>query len=98
MQNVVDDLLICRVGDNFTVNIFDPEGTNPDIHAERIFQIFRTGGLFEGIDYSPQMERVFVDILRRICKDEDKRSWRGFYTESNIYLKEILKHYTILPG
>ena len=91
LQKLIPNLLIYKVGDNFCINIFDPEGANSDVHAERIFQIFRSGGLFEGVDYTPQMERVFVDILRRICKDPKKRSWREFHKEAKVYLREALR-------
>ncbi len=91
LQKLIPNLLIYKVGDNFCINIFDPEGTNADVHAERIFQIFRSGGLFEGVDYTPQMERVFVDILRRVCKDPKKRSWREFHNEAKAYLREALR-------
>jgi hypothetical protein len=85
LQKIIADLLILKVGENFSINIFDPEGTDSEVHAERVFQIFRSGGLFEGVEYTPQMERVFVDILREVCKDPSKRSWQGFYDASVVY-------------
>ncbi|MCP6719590.1 MAG: DUF87 domain-containing protein [Patescibacteria group bacterium] len=90
LQKFIPDLLILIVGKNFSINIFDPETANAEVHSERIFQIFRSGGLFEGVEYSPQMERVFVDILNRVCKDPEKRSWDKFYEEAKGYLKDIL--------
>ena len=90
LQKFIPDLLIFIVGKNFSINIFDPEKANAEVHAERVFQIFRSGGLFEGVEYSPQMERVFVDILNRVCKDPEKRSWAKFYEEAKAYLKDIL--------
>lgn len=91
LQTIIDELLILKVGENFTINIFDPEGTDSEVHAERVFQIFRSGGLFEGVEYTPQMERVFVDILREICKDPDKRSWKGFHDASVAYNVNAVK-------
>ena len=90
LQKYIPDLLILIVGKNFSINIFDPEKADAEVHAERVFQIFRSGGLFEGVEYSPQMERVFVDILNRVCRDPEKRSWAKFYEEAKEYLKDIL--------
>ncbi len=85
-QRLMKDVLILKVGENFSINIFDPEGSNAEIHAERVFQIFKSGGLFEGIEYSPQMEKVFVDMLREACKNEEKRNWEAFREISDTYL------------
>ncbi|MHA1723404.1 MAG: ATP-binding protein, partial [Promethearchaeota archaeon] len=78
LQEKINDLLILRPGENFSINIFDPEGTNPRIHAERIFQIFQSGGMFEDIEYSPQMERMFIQILYKTCIKEENRNWNQF--------------------
>ena len=56
LQKRIKDLLILKPGENFSINIFDPEGADPEVHAERIFQIFESGGLLEGVEYSPQMQ------------------------------------------
>ena len=34
LQEKIEDLLIIRPGENFSLNIFNPEGANPEIHAE----------------------------------------------------------------
>ena len=78
LQALIPDLIILKPGENYSINIFDPEGADPRIHSERIFQIFESGGMFEGIEYSPQMERVFVDILNKICIKEENRNWDRF--------------------
>ncbi|MFX1568122.1 MAG: ATP-binding protein [Promethearchaeota archaeon] len=91
LQKKIPNLLVFIVGKNFAINIFDPEGQDSEVHAERVFQIFRSGGLFEGVEYTPQMERVFTDILKRVCEDPAKRKWKAFYEESEIYYAEIYK-------
>ena len=85
LQNKIKDLLIIKPGENFSINIFDPEGSNPHVHAERVFQIFESGGLLEGIEYSPQMERVFVDILKIACSKVENRNWESFHEISEQY-------------
>jgi len=85
LQEKIDNLLILKPGENFSINIFDPEGADPHIHAERVFKIFESGGLLENVDYSPQMEKVFIDILYRICPKEENRSWDRFFSEFDKY-------------
>ena len=66
LQDVIEDMLIIRPRENFSLNIFDPEGANPEIHAERLFDILRSGQfLDEQSEFSPQMQRVLVDILQK---------------------------------
>ena len=85
LQKKINDLLIIKPGENFSINIFDPEGADPEVHAERVFQIFESGGLLEGVEYSPQMERVFVDILNEVCPKEENRNWEAFKQISEKY-------------
>ena len=88
LQTQIKDMLILKPGENFNINIFDPEGSNPSIHAERVFKIFESGGLLENIEYSPQMEKVFIDILKAIIKNPKLRNWGSFETASREVLKE----------
>ena len=85
LQKKIKNLLILKPGENFSINIFDPEGADPLIHAERVFKIFESGGLLENVDYSPQMERVFIDILNEICPKKENRSWDKFFSEFETY-------------
>ncbi|MFX1392642.1 MAG: ATP-binding protein [Promethearchaeota archaeon] len=87
LQEKIKDLVILKPGENFSINIFDPENSNPEVHAERVFQIFESGGLLEGIEYSPQMERTFVDILNKVCPVPENRNWERFFELSEKYYK-----------
>ncbi|HEC37313.1 hypothetical protein LCGC14_0473990 [marine sediment metagenome] len=88
LQDVIEDMLIIRPGENFSLNIFDPEGANPEIHAERLFDILRSGQfLEEHSEFSPQMQRVLVDILTIVCKNPEYQSWKGFFNQCDIYLE-----------
>jgi hypothetical protein len=88
LQNIIEDLLIIKPGENFSINIFDPEGSNPEIHAERIFDILKSGQfLDDDSDYSPQMEKVLVDILKIACNSETRQRWEDFYQQCEDYLK-----------
>ncbi|MHA2182373.1 MAG: ATP-binding protein [Promethearchaeota archaeon] len=85
LQKEMKNLLVLKPGYNFFINIFDPENTDPKVHAERLFQAFRSGMKFEDKEFSPQMERVFVDILVEMCKDEKNRDWDAFKQLSKNY-------------
>ena len=88
LQEHIKDLIVLWPGENFSINLFDPLGANPNIHAERIFDIIRSGQfLGDNAEYSPQMERVLIDILTKVCKNKDFRSWEGFQECCGDYLK-----------
>jgi len=89
LKNHIKDILILRPGENFSINIFDPEGAHPEIHAERIFDILKSGQfLDETADYSPQMQKALVDVLTEVCKNKNLQNWEGFYKQCGIYLKK----------
>ena len=80
LQKKIENLLIIRPGENFSINIFNPEGTLPVIHAERIFDILKSGKfLDDSAEFSPQMEKVLVEILTKVCENKEFQSWEGFY-------------------
>ncbi len=97
LQNIIEDLLIVRPGENFSINIFNPEGANPEIHAERIFDILKTGNfLDDSAEFSPQMERVLVDILKEVCNNPQSQSWHGFYEKCESYFENEQKNIPML--
>ena len=87
LQKKIENVLILWPGVNFSINIFNPGKTNPNIHAERIFDILKSGQfLDETAEFSPQMEKVLVDILVKVCKNKDFQNWKGFEYFCNEYL------------
>ncbi|MFX0039041.1 MAG: ATP-binding protein [Promethearchaeota archaeon] len=89
LQKKVEDVLILWPGENFSINIFNPGEINPKIHAERIFDILKSGKfLEENSDYSPQMEKVLVEILVKVCESKDFQNWKGFEYLCQEYLKK----------
>ncbi|MFX1571360.1 MAG: ATP-binding protein [Promethearchaeota archaeon] len=89
LQNKIDDVVIFWPGENFSINIFDPKGTNPIIHAERIFDILKSGKFIEeSAEFSPQMEKVLVEILTKVCRNKEFQSWNGFEHVCEDYLQE----------
>ena len=88
LQRRVDDLLIIRPGENFSINIFNPGESLAEVHAERIFDILKSGKfLDESSEFSPQMEKVLVEILTKICQNKKFQSWQGFYDYCKGYAK-----------
>ncbi len=97
LQQKIDNLLILWPGENFSINIFNPEGANPKIHAERIFDIFKSGQfLDENTEYSPQMERVLVDLLVKTCETKQSQNWSNFEVNYTKYLKDHQKDIPML--
>ncbi|TKJ23932.1 MAG: hypothetical protein CEE43_01855 [Promethearchaeota archaeon Loki_b32] len=89
LQEKLNDLLIIRPGENFSINIFNPEGSNPEVHAERIFAIFKSAQMLEAhAEFTPQMQKVLVDILTEVCSSKEYQSWEGFYEKCEEYLQK----------
>jgi len=87
LQEKIKDLIILWPGENFSINIFDPLEANPKIHAERVFDILKSGQfLDESAEYSPQMERVLIEILTKVCENKNMQSWDGFEKNCKTYL------------
>lgn len=89
LQEHIEDIVILRPGEDFSINIFDPEGSNPEIHAERIFDILKSGKFLDSnVEFSPQMEKVLVEILIEICQNEKYRCWSSFEEACVNYLRK----------
>ena len=88
LQRKIENLLIIRPGENFSINIFNPGGIAPEVHAERVFDILKSGKfLDENAEFSPQMEKVLVEILTKVCGNKQFQSWKGFYDYCKGYAK-----------
>ncbi len=97
LQEKIKDLLIIRPGENFSINIFNPEGANPEIHAERIFDILKSGQYLDAnAEFSPQMQKVLVDILTIVCSNPQYQSWKGFFNQCEKYLENQKKNIPML--
>ncbi|MFX1358483.1 MAG: ATP-binding protein [Promethearchaeota archaeon] len=89
LQEKIEDLIIIWPGENFSINIFNPEGADPKIHAERIFDILKTGQfLDENSEYSPQMEKVLIEILTKVCEKKNFQNWEGFEKNCEKYVQK----------
>ncbi|UCD02255.1 MAG: ATP-binding protein [Promethearchaeota archaeon] len=89
LQKKIDGVLILWPGENFSINIFNPGEVSPIIHAERIFDILKSGKLIdENSEFSPQMEKVLVEILVKVCENKNFQNWKGFEYFCKDYLKK----------
>ena len=91
LQIYIDNVLILWPGENFSINIFNPENVNPIIHAERIFDILKSGKFLDegpAKEYSAQMEKVLVEILVKVCESTEHQNWKGFEYFCQEYLKK----------
>jgi len=97
LQKKIENLLILYPGENFSINIFNPGNSNPKIHAERIFDILKSGRfLDENADFSPQMEKVLVDVLVKVCQSREYRNWKGFEYFCDLILNQKQKEIPLL--
>ena len=96
LQKMIKDVLILWPGENFSINIFNPEKSNPKIHAERIFDILKSGRFLDETEFSPQMEKVLVEIMTKMCQNKELQNWKGFEYYCNIYLKNKQKEIPML--
>ncbi len=90
LQKSIEDVLVLWPGENFSINIFNPEKVSPIIHAERIFDILKSGKFLDesSVEYSPQMEKVLVEILVNVCESTKYQNWKGFEYFCQNYLKK----------
>jgi len=87
-KNYFKDLEIYSPGENFSIDIFNPGKTGPLIHAERIFEMFKNTRLIDSSsEFSPQMEKVLVDVLTDVCRSKGLKKWQNFYEICNEYFK-----------
>ena len=88
LQEKIKNLLVLWPGENFSINLFDPKDADPIIHAERIFEILRSGQfLDESSEFTPQMEKVLIEIIVETCSHPETRNWKGFEMCCKKYLK-----------
>jgi len=86
LKDFIPDIQFIHPGESFSINIFDPLISDPDIHAERLFDILRSCEYVqETSEFSPQMEKVLVDILKAVCSDPQKQNFPAFEREIDHY-------------
>ena len=90
MEKKYPNVKFFEPGKNLGLNLFEPMG-NPQIHAERVFDIMKSSFDFSELkDFSPQMEKVLVDVLSLTCSNPDpsKRDFSTFFANAQKYIIE----------
>ncbi|MHA1750353.1 MAG: ATP-binding protein [Promethearchaeota archaeon] len=80
---------ILEPGINFGINIFDPGESNPRIHSERLYEILKSSLNFSSFkEFSPQMEKILVDLIYQTCTDPDpnSRDFNAFFQNAKNYI------------
>ena len=89
LQDEFQDFLIIKPGENFSINIFNPYESDPTIHAQRIFQIINSCNILNTqSEFSPQMEKMLIEVLEMTCETEEDRSWDGFFRNLELYTRQ----------
>ncbi|MFX0101020.1 MAG: ATP-binding protein, partial [Candidatus Hodarchaeota archaeon] len=88
LRQISKDVLFLEPGINFGINLFDPL-MDPKIHAEQVYDIMKSSFDFsEGSEFSPQMEKVLVDVITITTRDPDptKRNFDEFFKNAKNYI------------
>nr|MDO8114505.1 DUF87 domain-containing protein [Candidatus Sigynarchaeota archaeon] len=90
MEKQFPGITVLEPGKNFGINIFDFTG-DVHVHAERMFDIMKSSFDFSEIkDFSPQMEKVLVDLITMTCSDPNpaKRNFTTFFKVAQKYIND----------
>ncbi|GAG85152.1 unnamed protein product, partial [marine sediment metagenome] len=86
LAGLIHEIQVFKPGLDFTINIFDPQNEDTDIYAEKLVNMLISCQVFSfQEEYSAQMEKVLIEIIKNVCSDPSRRNWEGF----NYYSKKI---------
>ncbi|MHA1601586.1 MAG: helicase HerA domain-containing protein, partial [Promethearchaeota archaeon] len=92
LQNKIPNLKIIKPGINFSFNLFESDIFDPQIYVEILFDGLKSCQIIENnADFSPQMEKVLIDVLRKVCTSKKQRSWKFFFDTLQNYIKTFEK-------
>lgn len=80
---------VLRPGENFSINIFDPQNQDPTNYSENLKNALVNSISKIAIDqFTTQMENVLTDILKIIAGNKDLQNPKGFIDVSSEYRKQ----------
>ncbi len=83
----ITDLQVLKPGYNFSINLFDKDIFSQDNYVEILFDSLKSCRILDNnADFSPQMEKVLVDVLRDTCNDSSFPNWNKFYRIMDKYV------------
>ena len=92
LSNIIPNVDIIRPGDNFKINLFDSDIFQKEIYVEILFDSLKSCQIIEGnADFSPQMEKVLIDVLKKVCFDSKSPSWETLFEIMDKYARQNVK-------
>nr|MDO8117587.1 DUF87 domain-containing protein [Candidatus Sigynarchaeota archaeon] len=88
LQAIDPRITVLEPGINFKFNLFEPVG-DPVIHAERLYNAIKTSYITDASEFSPQMEKILVELIKNTSKEPDpsKRNFKTFYELAREYVR-----------
>lgn len=91
----IPHLRVIQPGVNFAFNLFDHDIFNSKIYVEILFDSLKSCRILEdNSDFSPQMEKVLIDVLHEVCDSPKNQSWTQF---NRILEKYVMKNQNKIP-
>ncbi|XEO77911.1 hypothetical protein WKT22_02947 [Candidatus Lokiarchaeum ossiferum] len=97
LSSTISNVDIIRPGENFKINLFDCDIFQKEIYVEILFDSLKSCQIIEGnADFSPQMEKVLVDVLKKVCFDSKNQSWNTLFTIMDEYTVQNVRNIPML--
>ena len=91
LHKYIPSVNVIHPGENFKINLFDNDIFPDDIYVEILFDSLKSCQIIEAnADFSPQMEKVLIDVLKEVCDNKKSQSWEKLF--------EIIDRYAIENG
>lgn len=91
LNDYYPNFFILRPGENFSINIFDPQDQSPTNYSENLKNALVNSISKIAIDqFTTQMENVLTDILKIVAGSKDLQNPKGFMDVCTEYRKQNL--------
>ncbi len=98
LHQKLPNMEVIHPGLNFAFNLFDHDIFTPEIYVEILFDSLKSCRIIENAtDFSPQMEKVLIDVLKEICHDPSNHSWERFNQVLDAYVRRNQIKIPMLP-
>ena len=89
LKRNIPDLQLIKPGNNFTFNLFDKDIFPEDLYPEILFDGFKSCKILdENSEFTPQMEFLMINALKRLEKIDSLRNWDIFLEIIDQLIKE----------
>jgi uncharacterized protein DUF87 len=88
LPDLIENVEIISPGRNFFFNLFDHDIFSGQNYVEILFDSLKSCQILEdNADFSPQMEKILVDVLKLVCKNKKQQSWKYFFEQLDFYCR-----------